>query len=66
MICWLSNGEGPLGGGGQHYKPSVVGEGRLRNKNLAGGVDEEMTGLPKHCPAPQLIINDQPLRHSDH
>ena len=53
MICWLSNGEGPLGGGGQHYKPSVVGGGgRLRNKNLAGGVAEEMTGLPKHCPAP--------------
>ena len=53
MICWLSNGEGLLGGGGgQHYKPSVVGGGGLRNKKLAGGVDEEMTGLPKNCPAP--------------
>ena len=41
MICWLSNGEGPLGAGagagGQHYKPPVVVGGRLRNKNLAGG-----------------------------
>ena len=43
MICWLTNGKGPLGGGGgggQRYKPSVVGGGggsRLRNKNLAGG-----------------------------
>ena len=26
MICWLNNGEGPWGGGGgQHYKLSVVG-----------------------------------------
>ena len=53
------------GGGGQHYKPSVVwgGGGLLRNKNLAGGgVAEEMTGLPKNCPAPpQLINNDRPL-----
>ena len=58
MLCWLSNGEGPLGGGGgrgQHYKPSVGGGGRLRNKYLAGGgggVAEEMTGLPSNCPAP--------------
>ena len=40
-----------MGGGVQHYKPSVVG-GRLRNKNLAREVDGEMTGLPKNCPAP--------------
>ena len=48
MICWLSNGEGHWGVGGQHYKLSVVGGGggRLQNKNLAGGVAEEMTGLP--------------------
>ena len=58
MICWLSNGDGSLGG--QHYKPSVVGGGvgvggggRLRNKKLAGGGGaEEMTGLPQNCPAP--------------
>ena len=46
MICWLSNGEGTIwgGGGGQNYKLSVM-EGRLQNKHLAGGVAEEMTGL---------------------
>ena len=45
---------GTLGGGGQHYKPSVVGGrgGRLQNKKLAGGVAEEMTGVSKNYPAP--------------
>ena len=38
MICWLSNGEGAIGGGGQHYKPSVVvGEGvDFKIKNWQG------------------------------
>ena len=36
------------GGGGQHYKPSVVGGGgRLRNEKLAVGVAGEMTVIPK-------------------
>ena len=36
MICWLSNGDGPLGG--QHYKPSVVVVGG----GGVGGVDCEI------------------------
>ena len=53
MICWLSNGEGPLG---CELKIWQWGAG-------GGGVAEEMTGLPKNCPAPQLINNDRPLIH---
>ena len=57
-----------MGGGGQHYKPSVVvwGWGRLRNKNLAGGVAEEMTGLPKIAQPPPPINNDRPLNKIKH
>ena len=53
MICWLSNGEGPLGAGGQHYKPSFVGGVDFEIKIWWGGVGvaEEMTGLPNNCPA---------------
>ena len=65
MFCWMSNGEGPWGGGGRrkHYKPSVVGgrgRVRLRNKNVAWG------GHQKKCPAPppQLINNDRPLKNN--
>ena len=63
-FSWLRNGEGPLGvegcvwGGGEHYKPSVVGGG-------GKAVAEEMTDLSKICPAlpPQLINNDRPLKY---
>ena len=53
-------------GMGQHYKPSVVG-GSTSKYKLGKGVAEEMTDLPKNCPAPppphsQLIDNDWPLR----
>ena len=48
------------GGGGQHYKPSIVG-GRVDCEIKiwqGGGVAEEMTGLPKNCPAPPPLINN--------
>ena len=49
MICWLSNGEGPLGGGGggQHYKPSVV-----EGVDFEIKIWPEMTGLPKKIAQP--------------
>ena len=40
-------------GGGQNYKPSVVGGVDFKIKIWqGGGVDEEMTGLPKKLPSP--------------
>ena len=48
-------------GGGSALQTVCCWGGRLRNKNLVGGVAEEMTGLPINCPAPQLINNDRPL-----
>ena len=54
MIFWLSNGEGP-GGGVSITNRLLFGGGGVdcEIKILqGGGVAEEMTGLPKNCPAP--------------
>ena len=65
MICWLSNGEGPLGWGGcQHYKPSVVGGVNFKIKILQWGGGRLINdGFTKNWPAPPhpLINNDWPL-----
>ena len=74
MICWLSNGEGPLGGGGSALQTVCCwgGGGRLRNKTLAGGgatkkwrVYQKIAQPPTPTPHPQLINNDQPLFERD-
>ena len=68
MICWLSNGEGPLGGRGSALQTACgLGGGGLDCEIKiwqGGGGAIEMTGLPKNCPAPtpQLINNDRPLK----
>ena len=70
MICWLSNGEGPLGGRGVSITNRLLFGGgcRLRNKNLAGGWGRRRNdGFTKKLPSartppPQLINNDRPLK----
>ena len=67
MICWLSNGEGPLGGGGRpgvSITNRLLLGGRLRNKKFCrGGGRQRNDGFTKKIPPPhlQLINNDRLL-----
>ena len=75
MICWLSNGEGPLGvcGGGEGVSITnrLLLGGRLRNKNLAGRGSPkkwrvyQKIAQPPPPPPPQLINNDRSPKTKD-